>query len=118
MPLLLTTLILLAGTPPPPAAPREELLREIETTFPAAKKWFGMVADLEWDRDAAGALTPRPGEMSSRFVLKQDPAGQVLSTRLPAVANGAHEVFIPALSGLSVRTKELGVGPVPAEVVG
>ena len=112
--LALTVALLAAATPQPRG---DDLLREIETTFPAAKKWFGMVADLEWDRDAAGRLTPRLGGLTSRFVLKEDPAGQALNAHLPPTADGMHEVFVPGVPGLSVRTQEAGVRRVPAELI-
>lgn len=115
--LVLTLAILTAASPSTQSATSDDLLLEIEGTFPAAKKWFGMVADLQWDRDEMGTLSPRMEGLKSRFVLKEDPAGQTLSARLPAIASGPHEVFLPSVPGLTVRTQELGAKQVPAEIL-
>jgi hypothetical protein len=109
------TLIVLLGAAAP--APEADLLLEIQDHFPAAKKWFGMVEDLSWQTDARGGLTPDLTSLHSRFVLPTDPAGQKLGTRLPGVATGAHTVWVEGLKGVSVRTEELNVAPVPAELI-
>lgn len=112
-------LALLAGTLPGLARAEAppDLLQEIETHFHAAKKWFGMVADLEWERDASGALSPKLSTLHSNFVLATDPAGQVLGVRLPPLATGPHEVWLEGAPGLSVRTEEVGIAPVAPEVL-
>ncbi len=99
----------------PATAP--DLLLEIESGFPAAHKWFGMVSDLSWDRATDGTLTPRFSTQKSRFVLPRDPANQRLTARLPPRASGAHQVILEEGPDVSVRTEELGVAPAPAEVL-
>ena len=98
-------------------APPSDLLHEIEEHFPSARKWFGMVSDLAWERDRTGGLTPRFEGMRSRFVLARDASGQRLGARLPSLASGAHEVWIDGAPGLSVRVEELGVPAVPGELL-
>jgi len=100
------------------AAPKSrDLLVEIEDNFPAAKKWFGMVGDLEWSRDAHGSLTPRFETLHSNFVIRRDPAGQSLGATLPPHAGGPVEVWVHGSRNFSVRTEEIGVPPVAAQVV-
>lgn len=98
-------------------APNDELLREIEQHFPAAKKWFGMVQDLAFDRGSDGSLTPRYQTLKSTFVLQKDPAGQVVMARLPAVSSGAVTVWLAGDEALSVKTVEDGAPRRPAEVL-
>jgi MYXO-CTERM domain-containing protein len=94
----------------------DELLSEIQKHFHATRKWFGMVSDLQHDRAADGAITPRFETLQSKFVLRQDAAGQTLRVHLPPQANAAHVVEFDGVDGFSVRTKEIGVQPVPAEI--
>jgi hypothetical protein len=77
-----------------------------------------MVSDLQHDRAADGTITPRFETLQkhSKFVLSQDAAGQTLRARLPAQANAAHVVEFYGVDGFSVRTKEVGLQPVPAEI--
>src|SRR5271165_1318371 len=72
----------------------DELLSEIQTHFHSTRKWFGMVSDLQLDRAADGTFTPRFETIQkfSRFVLRQDAAGQTLRAHLPAQAQLAHVV--------------------------
>ena len=49
-------------------------------------------------------------------MLRHDAAGQTLRARLPALASAAHIVEFDGLDGFSVRTEEIGMQPVPAEV--
>ncbi|MBL8917834.1 MAG: DUF1566 domain-containing protein [Myxococcaceae bacterium] len=117
---LALVVMLLSGavTAGQPGQPDAELLREIERHFPPAKKWFGMVADLEFERAADGSLTPRYETLKSRFVLKQDPAGQVVMGRLPAFSTGAFSVWLAGHEGFSVRTTEEGAPRRAAELLG
>jgi N-acetylneuraminic acid mutarotase len=94
----------------------DELLSEIQTHFHATRKWFGMVSDLGLDRAVDGTVTPRFEMLQSRFVQRQDAAGQTLRARLPAQASAAHVVEFDGVDGFSVRTKEIGIQPVPAEI--
>jgi MYXO-CTERM domain-containing protein len=96
----------------------DELLSEIQGHFRSTRKWFGMVSDLQLDRAADGALTPRYETIQkyTKFVLRQDAAGQTLHARLPAQASDAHVVEFDGVDGFSVRTKEVGIQPVPAEI--
>jgi hypothetical protein len=96
----------------------DELLSEIQTHFRSTKKWFGMVSDLQLDRADDGAIIPRFETLQrySKFILRQDAAGQTLHVRLPAAANAAHVVEFDGVDGFSVRTKEVGLQPVPAEI--
>lgn len=98
------------------AAATPELLDEIQSHFHAAVKWFGMVADLQWERAADGSLTARPQGLTSKFVRAQDSAGQTLTARLPAFSTGAHEVRLDGVDGVSVRTEEIGIAKVAAEI--
>ncbi len=93
-----------------------ELLDEIASHFHGAVKWFGMVADLQWDRAPDGTLTARPRGLTSKFVRAQDSAGQTLSARLPGLSRGAHEVRLDGVEGVVVRTEEDGIAQVPAEI--
>jgi len=94
-----------------------DLLQEIEQRFPAAKKWFGMVQDLELVRGDDGSLTPRYETLRSKFVLAHDPAGQVVMARLPAYSTGGLAVWLRGSERISARTVEDGVARRPAEVV-
>jgi N-acetylneuraminic acid mutarotase len=94
----------------------DELLAEIQTHFHATRKWFGMVSDLGLDRAANGTVTPRFEMLQSKFVLLRDAAGQTLRAHLPAQASDAHVVEFDGVDGFSVRTKEIGIQPVPAEI--
>jgi len=94
----------------------DPLLAEIQTHFRATKKWFGMVSDLVLDRAADGTFTPRYETLQSKFVQIHDAAGQTLHPRLPPLANAAHVVEFDGVNGFSVRTEEIGMQPVPAEV--
>ncbi|MBE2251009.1 MAG: DUF1566 domain-containing protein [Myxococcus sp.] len=111
--------LLLPVTAAKAAAPAgdDAVLAEIERHFPAAKKWFGMVKDLQFDRDADGALTPRYSTLKSAFVLPKDPAGQVVMARLPAFASGGMQVWAVGNERLWVRTREDGAPRRPAEVL-
>jgi hypothetical protein len=109
------------GSPDPPPKEhwplsQDKLLSEIQTHFHGTRKWFGMVSDLRHDRAPDGTITPRLETLSSTFVLRRDAAGQSLRARLPARASAAHVVEYDGLDGFSVRTEEIGVQPVPAEV--
>jgi hypothetical protein len=97
------------------AAP-DELLSEIQTHFHATRKWFGMVSDLRLDRDPDGTITPHFETLRSKFVLQKDAAGQTLHARLPPLANAPHVVSFDGVDGFSVRTEEIGMEPVPAEI--
>lgn len=110
---LLCSALAHAGAP----GPEGDLLVEIEHHFPAAKKWFGMVKDLEFDRAADGAFTPRYQTLTSTFVLKKDPAGQVVMARLPAFSTGAFGVWLASDETFSVRTREEGAPKRAAELV-
>ena len=113
----LVVLACLVSAPATPARAEEDaLLSEIQTHFHATKKWFGMVSDLGLDRGADGTITPRFETLHSKFVLASDAAGQTLIARLPARASGAHVVEFDGVDGFSVRTEEIGVQPVPAEI--
>lgn len=101
---------------PARAQQTDPLLAEIESHFHATKKWFGMVADLGLDHAADGALVPRFEALHSKFVLRKDPAGQTLTARIPSVASAAHVVQVDGVDGFSVRTEEIGMRPVPAEI--
>jgi MYXO-CTERM domain-containing protein len=100
----------------PSRAETDPLLSEIQTHFHATKKWFGMVSDLGLDRAADGTITPRFEMLHSKFVLHHDAAGQTLHARLPAMATGPHVVEFDGVDGFSVRTEELGMQRVPAEI--
>lgn len=110
------------ANPPPSSAagpahpPPDELLSEIQTHFRAARKWFGMVSDLGLERATDGTITPHFETLHSKFVLKQDAAGQTLNTHLPPQASAAHVVEFNGLDGFSVRTKEVGIQPAAAEI--
>jgi N-acetylneuraminic acid mutarotase len=99
-------------------ASSDELLSEIQAHFHATRKWFGMVSDLQHDRAADGTLTPRFETLQKypTFVLRQDAAGQTLRPHLPAQASAAHVVEFVGVDGFSVRTEEVGIQPVPAEI--
>jgi MYXO-CTERM domain-containing protein len=75
-----------------------------------------MVSDLALDRAADGTVTPRFETLHSKFVLLKDAAGQTLRARLPAQASAAHVVEFDGIDGFSVRTEEIGIQPVPAEL--
>jgi hypothetical protein len=94
----------------------DELLAEIQTHFHSTRKWFGMVADLRLEQAADGTITPHFETLKSKFVLLQDAAGQTLHARLPAQASAVHVVEFDGVDGFSVRTKESGIEPVPAEI--
>jgi hypothetical protein len=113
-----TAALAFAFAAPPARAEGDSLLLEIQTHFHATRKWFGMVSDLGLDRSVDGSLTPRFETLRSKFVLLHDAAGQTLSPRLPASASGAHVVSFDRVEGFTIRTEELGVLPVPAEVRG
>lgn len=98
------------------AEPPPDLLDEIQARFHAAKKWFGMVADLRWDVGPDGALVPRPELLRARFVLPHDPAGQRLVARLPRLASGPFEVAFSGDESIAVRTEEIGAPAVAAEI--
>jgi len=109
-----------AARPTPEVWPTssDELLSEIQTHFHSTRKWFGMVSDLQHDRAADGTLTPRFETLQKypNFVLRQDAAGQTLRPHLPAQASAAHVVEFDGVDGFSVRTKEVGMAPVPVEI--
>jgi MYXO-CTERM domain-containing protein len=108
-----------AGTAAPTAGfpvSSDPLLSEIQTHFRATRKWFGMVSDLGLDRASDGTITPRFEMLQSKFVLLHDAAGQTLRAHLPAQANAAHVVEFDGVDGFSVRTEEIGIQPVPAEI--
>jgi hypothetical protein len=77
-----------------------------------------MVSDLQHDRAADGTLTPRFETLQKypKFILHQDAAGQTLRAHLPAQASDAHVVEFAGVDGFSVRTMEVGIQPVPAEI--
>jgi N-acetylneuraminic acid mutarotase len=104
-----------AGTEAWPAS-SDELLSEIQTHFRSARKWFGMVSDLRIDRAADGTVSPRFETLQSKFVLRNDAAGQTLHARLPPQADAAHVVEFDGVDGFSVRTKEIGIRSVAAEI--
>jgi hypothetical protein len=103
-----------AGPPWPTSS--DPLLAEIQTHFHAAKKWFGMVSDLRLDRGVDGTITPHYETLRSTFVLQKDGAGQTLHARLPAQVGAAHVVEFDGVAGFSVRTEEVGLPDVPAEI--
>ena len=94
-----------------------DVLVEIEHHFPAAKKWFGMVQDLRFERAIDGSLTPRYQTLKSTFVLPKDPAGQVVLARLPAFSSDGMTVWLAGKERLSARTIEDGAPRRPAEVI-
>ena len=114
----LSTAAVLVWTLPSPTAcaQGDTLLSEIQTHFHATRKWFGMVSDLGLDRGTDGSITPRFETLHSKFVLRHDAAGQTLSPRLPRLATGAHVVQFDGVDGFTVRTEEIGIKPVPAEI--
>ena len=114
----LSTAAVLVWTLPSPTAcaQGDTLLSEIQTHFHATRKWFGMVSDLGLDRSTDGSITPRFETLHSKFVLRHDAAGQTLSPRLPRLATGAHVVQFDGVDGFTVRTEEIGIKPVPAEI--
>jgi hypothetical protein len=75
-----------------------------------------MVSDLRLERAADGTVSPRFETLHSKFVLLHDPAGQTLNAHLPAQASAAHVVEFDGVNGFSVRTEEIGMQPVPAEI--
>ena len=95
---------------------QDKLLSEIQGHFHATRKWFGMVSDLELDRAADGTVSPRFETLHSKFVLGKVAAGQTLHAQLPAQADAAHVVQFDGVDGFSVRTKEIGIQSVPAEI--
>ena len=95
---------------------RDPLLAEIQTHFHSTRKWFGMVSDLQHDLAADGTITPRFETLRSKFVLLHDAAGQTLHVHLPARASAAHVVEFDGVDGFSVRTEEIGLQAVPAEI--
>jgi hypothetical protein len=111
-----TSMLVWALEAPPVRAQGDTLLVEIHTHFHATRKWFGMVSDLGLDRGADGTITPRFETLHSKFVLRHDAAGQTLRARLPPTATGPHVVEFDGVDGFSVRTEEIGVQPVPAEI--
>jgi N-acetylneuraminic acid mutarotase len=94
----------------------DKLLAEIQAHSKGTRKWFGMVSDLRLDQAPDGTITPRFETLHSKFVVRQDAAGQTLYPRLPAQANAAHVVEFSGVDGFSVRTEEIGMQPVPAEI--
>lgn len=102
----------------PARAEGDSLLLEIQTHFHATRKWFGMVSDLGLDWSVDGSIAPRFETLHSKFVLLHDAAGQTLSPRLPPSASGAHVVAFDGVEGFTIRTEEIGVLPVPAEIRG
>jgi hypothetical protein len=94
----------------------DEFLAEIQTHFHAARKWFGMVSDLQLDRAVDGTVSPRFETLQSKYVLTRDAAGQTLHAHLPGQASAAHVVEFDGVDGFSVRTEEIGIQPVPAEI--
>ncbi len=120
-------LSLLAGCATPPAAPATRALLEpaapttrltqIGDHFSSARKWFGMVSDLEFDVTAGGERSPRFESLSSDLVRRRDGAGQTLRVVTPARATGAHLVGIAGEDEVWVRATEPALEDVPAEVV-
>ncbi len=96
-------------------APRSALLLELEQTFPATQRWFGMVADLELDT-SAGEIVPRYDTLHSPLVLARDGGGQSIEARLPDHARGPHTVAVHGAPGLWVRTREQGIADVEARI--
>jgi Protein of unknown function (DUF1566)/Galactose oxidase, central domain/Kelch motif len=94
----------------------DPLLAEIQAHFHGARKWFGMVADLQHQVGADGSITPRFETLASKFVLAHDPAGQTLHAHLPAQAGDPHVVELDGIAGFSVRTREVGMQPAAAEL--
>jgi hypothetical protein len=123
LPALLLAAPAFAATPPaahaaakPWPMSSDPLLSEIQTHFHATRKWFGMVSDLRHDLALDGTITPRLETLHSTFVVQNDAAGQTLRAHLPAHANDPHVVEFSGLEGFSVRTAEVGVEHVPAEI--
>lgn len=99
--------------PPAPAT----RLTEIGDHFSSARKWFGMVSDLEFAVSATGERSPRFETLGSDLVRRQDGAGQTLRAVAPATAAGAHLVGIAGEQDVWVRATEPAVEDVPAEVL-
>ena len=95
---------------------QDPVLSEIESHFHAAKKWFGMVADLAFDRGPEGTLAPRFETLHSKFVLRTDAAGQTLTARLPPTSATPLLVRFNGTDGFTVRTVEIGVPAAPVEL--
>lgn len=94
----------------------DPLLAEIQGHFHGARKWFGMVADLQHKVGADGTITPLFKTLTSTFVLAHDAAGQTLRAHLPARAGDMHVVELDGAEGFFVRTKEVGMQPAAAEI--
>ncbi len=101
---------------PSALAEPDDLLQEIQTHFHATRKWFGMVSDLRLERAPDGSLSPHYEALHSKFVLHHDAAGQTLSPRLPSGAAGSLVVQFDGVPEFWVRTREVGVSNVPAEI--
>ena len=114
---VLPTLLCAAVISAAPAPAGDDVLEEIQHRFPAAKKWFGMVKDLQFDKASDGSLTPQYQTLKSTFVLPKDPAGQVVMARLPAFSSGGLMVWLAGDEQFSVRTIEDGAPRRPAEVL-
>ena len=95
---------------------QDELLAEIQTHFHATRKCSGWCRISSSIAPPTARSRPRFETLHSKFVLLHDAAGQTLHAHLPAQANAAHVVEFDGVDGFSVRTKELGIQPVPAEI--
>lgn len=106
----------LSDTREPGPAPESGLLAALRESFPATQRWFGMVADLQFER-RDGELIPRYDTLHSPLVLVTDGGGQSLRARLPDTASGPHTVTVDGAADIWVRTREEGLRDVPATVV-
>ncbi|HEX7479959.1 MAG TPA: DUF1566 domain-containing protein [Polyangiales bacterium] len=109
-------LLVLVGFARSPESLGDTLLDDTRHAFPATHKWFGMVADLQIDQNANSELVPVFSSLRSSLVRNSDGAGQSLSPRLPARADGAHTIALDGAPGFWVRTRELDAQPVRAQL--
>lgn len=121
LPSSVAVLLLLAGcqqADEPAAAPREAtVLDTIGTHFSSARKWFGMVHDLGFDRASGGDFVPRFGDLSSELVRRTDAAGQTIAPRLPDRSTGDHTIAVGGHPDVWVRVREPGARDTAAELV-
>ena len=122
-------LVILAGCAAPAPAPSPATgalleppapvtrLTQIGDHFSSARKWFGMVRDLQFDLSATGDRSPRFETLTSDLVRRSDGAGQTLRAIAPARAGGAHLIGIAGEQDVWVHATEPAVEDVPAEVV-
>jgi len=92
-------------------------MRELNQRFPATNHWFGMVADLQFNRPG-GDFVPRYETLHSARVLRTDPAGGSLDVRLPASTRGWQTIAFHGDPSVWVETREQGLADVPGELDG